>query len=59
MTIGADLGDAAAEFAGLFVHELPRSTKTAPEDALEVRRSGHVTLILEGEVSGSTPPVAG
>jgi hypothetical protein len=48
MTIGADLGDAAVEFAGLFVHELRRTKATEPKDVLEVRRSGHVTLVIEG-----------
>jgi hypothetical protein len=48
VTIGADLGDAPPEFAGLFVHELPRTKATEPEDVLEVRRSGHVTLVIEG-----------
>jgi hypothetical protein len=48
VTIGAGLGDAPAEFAGLFVQELPRTKATETEDVLEVRRSGHLTLVIEG-----------
>lgn len=48
MTIGADLGEAPAEFAGLFVHELPIPQASEPADVLEIRRAGHVTLLIEG-----------
>ncbi|MFT3851367.1 MAG: restriction endonuclease [Ilumatobacteraceae bacterium] len=52
VTIGADLGDAPAEFTGLFVHELPRPQASEPTEVLEVRQAGNTTLLIEGRGRG-------
>ena len=48
MTIAADLGDAPVAYAGLFVRELPHPQTDEPTGLLEVRLSGHATLVIEG-----------